>query len=161
MLLAMRRASSIVSTLAMSASAFVWRPNKLPDKVRTGAREVSKMTSKEALALRLPNGTRLGDASPDELEAEAARLATVAEAIKNGTLERAAILTEQAGLKPETVGTRFNIAAQDMIKRIDKNTSNISILMNDYNDLCIEVMTDVDKRARIGWNARCSVKRLA
>jgi len=39
---------------------------------------MSKMTLKEALALRLPNGTRLGDASPDELEAEAARLATVA-----------------------------------------------------------------------------------
>ena len=48
---------------------------------------MSKMTLKEALALRLPNGTRLGDASPDELEAEAARLATVAEAIKNGTPE--------------------------------------------------------------------------
>jgi hypothetical protein len=60
-------------------SAFVSRPNKLLDKVRrTGAREVSKMTLKEALALRLPNGTRLGHASPDELEAEAARLATVA-----------------------------------------------------------------------------------
>jgi hypothetical protein len=29
------------------------------------------MTLKEALALRLPNGMRLGDASPDELEAEA------------------------------------------------------------------------------------------
>src|SRR5215831_17816229 len=56
---------------------------------RTGAREVSKMTLKEALALRLPNGTRLGDASPDELKAEAARLAMVAEAIKNGTPERA------------------------------------------------------------------------
>jgi len=87
MLLATLRASSIVSTLAMSASAFVSRPNKLLDKMRTGAREVSKMTLKEALALRLPNGTRLGDASPDELKAEAARLATVAEAIKNGTPE--------------------------------------------------------------------------
>ena len=48
---------------------------------------MSKMTLKEALALRLPNGARLGDASPDELEAEAARLAMVAEAIKNGTPE--------------------------------------------------------------------------
>ena len=46
---------------------------------------MSKMTLKKALALRLPNGTRLGDASPHELEAEAARLETVAEAIKNGT----------------------------------------------------------------------------
>src|SRR5262252_8604930 len=88
MVLAMRLASSIVSTLAISASAFVSRPNKLLDKVRrTGAREVSKLTLKEALALRLPNGTRLGDASPDELKAEVARLAMVAEAIKNGTPE--------------------------------------------------------------------------
>jgi hypothetical protein len=46
---------------------------------------MSKMTLKEALALRLPNGTPLGDASPDELEAEAARLATVAKAIDDGT----------------------------------------------------------------------------
>jgi hypothetical protein len=46
-----------------------------------------KMTLKEALALRLPNGTPLGDASPEELEAEAARLATVAEAINDGTVE--------------------------------------------------------------------------
>jgi hypothetical protein len=29
-----------------------------------------------------------------------------------------------------------------MSKRIDNNTSNVSILMADYNDLCIEVMTD-------------------
>jgi hypothetical protein len=35
-----------------------------------------------------------------------------------------------------------------MVKRIDKNTSNVSILMSDYNDLCIEVMTDVEKRGR-------------
>ena len=48
---------------------------------------MSKMTLKEALALRLPNGMRLGDASPDELTAEAARLAMIAEAIKNGTPE--------------------------------------------------------------------------
>ena len=48
---------------------------------------MSKMSLKEALALRLPNGTRLGDASPNELEAEAARLAAVAEAIKDDTPE--------------------------------------------------------------------------
>ena len=46
-----------------------------------------KMTLKEALELRLPNGTRLGDASPDELDAEAARLATVAESLKEDTTE--------------------------------------------------------------------------
>jgi hypothetical protein len=34
------------------------------------------MTLKQALALRLPNGTPLGDASPEELEAEARRIAS-------------------------------------------------------------------------------------
>ena len=58
-------------------------------------------------------------------------------------LERAALVTEKAGLKPETVEARFKMAADDTMKRIDKNTSNISILMTDYKDLCIEVMTDV------------------
>jgi hypothetical protein len=70
-------------------------------------------------------------------------------------LERAATITEQAGLKPETVGARFKMAADDMIKRIDKNTSNVSILMSDYNDLCIEVMTDVEKRGRY-WTERAA-----
>src|SRR5262249_48252518 len=72
---------------------------------------------------------------------------------RDKALERAAMVTEKAGLKPETVGARFNLAVEDMIKRIDKNTSNISILMSDYNDLCIEVMTDVERRARY-WTER-------
>jgi hypothetical protein len=72
---------------------------------------------------------------------------------RDKALERAAVTTEQAGLKPETVGARFNMAVEDMIKRIDKNTSNASILMSDYNDLCIEVMTDVEKRGRY-WTER-------
>src|SRR5262245_7789328 len=73
--------------------------------------------------------------------------------LRDKALERAAIVSEQAGLKPETVGARFNMAVDDMSKRIDKNTSNISILMTDYNELCIEVMTDVEKRARY-WMER-------
>ena len=40
---------------------------------------MTKMTLKEALALRLPNGTPVGDASPNELEAEAGTAGTVAE----------------------------------------------------------------------------------
>jgi len=75
------------------------------------------------------------------------------EEFRDRALARAAMVTEQAGLKLETVGARFEMAAKDMIKRIDKNTSNISILMNDYNDLCIEVMTDPKKRARY-WMER-------
>jgi hypothetical protein len=57
---------------------------------------------------------------------------------RDKALEGAAIITEKAALKPETVGPRFNLVI-DMIKRIDKNTSNVSILMSDYDDLCIEV----------------------
>ena len=48
---------------------------------------MSKMTLKEALALPLPNGTPLGDASSDELKAEAARLAMVAKEIDDGTAD--------------------------------------------------------------------------
>ena len=54
-----------------------------------------------------------------------------------------------------------------MIKRrIDKNASNISILMVDYDERCIEAMTDPEKRARYFdtlWasyrdaNSRCDV----
>ena len=68
-------------------------------------------------------------------------------------LKRAAMVTEKAGLKPETVHARFQIAADDMMKRIDKNTSNVSILMTHYKEPCIEVMTDVEKRGRY-WMER-------
>jgi hypothetical protein len=57
---------------------------------------------------------------------------------RDKAIERAAVVTEQAGLKPETVVARFKMAIANMIKRIDKNTSKISILMSDYNDRCIE-----------------------
>jgi len=56
---------------------------------------MSKMTLKEALALPLPNGTPLGDASPDELKAEAARLAMVAKEIDDGTADTTAMRIER------------------------------------------------------------------
>ena len=77
------------------------------------------------------------------------------EEIRDNALERATIVTEKAGLKPETVGARFNIAVEEMSKRIDMNTSNISILMNDYRDLCTEVMNDPEKRGRY-WTERAA-----
>ena len=75
------------------------------------------------------------------------------EEVRDTLSSDAAILTEQAGLKAETVGARFNMAVEEMSKRIDMNTSNISVLMNDYRDLCQEVMTDPEKRGRY-WTER-------
>ena len=75
------------------------------------------------------------------------------EEFRDKALERAVIVTEKAGLNPETVGARFNVAVTEMTKRIDKNTSNISILMADYKDLCTEVMTNAEKRGRY-WMER-------
>ena len=77
------------------------------------------------------------------------------EEFRDTELERAAILTAKAGLKPETVGARFDIAVVDMVKRIGGDTSNNSILMADYNDLCIEVMTNVEKRGQY-WTERAA-----
>ncbi len=76
------------------------------------------------------------------------------EAFRDSALERATILTAN-GLKAETVGARFNMAVEEMSKRIDMNTSNISVLMNDYRDLCHEVMTDPEKRGRY-WTERAA-----
>jgi hypothetical protein len=47
------------------------------------------------------------------------------------------------------------MAVEEMSKRIDMNTSNISVLMNDYRDLCQEVMTDPEKRGRY-WTERAA-----
>jgi hypothetical protein len=70
-------------------------------------------------------------------------------------LNKAAIATKEAGLKEETVGARYNLAIKDMSERIGKNTSNISILMGDYDGRCIEAMTDVNKRIEF-WRQRLS-----
>ena len=47
-------------------------------------------------------------------------------------LEQALIATNEAGLKEETVAAHYRMALDEMSKRIDKNTSNISMLMADY-----------------------------
>ena len=75
------------------------------------------------------------------------------EKIRDKALERAVMVTAEAGPKPETVDARFNMAVKEMTKRIDMNTSNISVLINDYGDLCTEVMTDPEKRGDY-WTKR-------
>ncbi len=79
------------------------------------------------------------------------------EGFRDMALERAAVVTEQAGLKLETVAARFEMAVKDMTARIDKNTSNISILMTDYHDLCIKVMNEPEKRGQY-WIERGAKK---
>jgi hypothetical protein len=63
-------------------------------------------------------------------------------------LEHAALVTKEAGLKEETIAARYKLALADMESRIDRNTSNISILQADYDNLCVEVMNDPEKRGR-------------
>src|SRR5215467_952469 len=77
------------------------------------------MTLKEALALRLPNGTPLGDASPDKLEAEAARLATVADTRTKGKIEFRfhfnQLLPANSGLLRDLA---VQLAGHDMLKEL-------------------------------------------
>ena len=61
-------------------------------------------------------------------------------------LLKALFATKKAGMKDETVSARYQMALNEMSDRIGMNTSNISILMAKYNDVCIEAMTDVNKR---------------
>ena len=61
-------------------------------------------------------------------------------------LGKAVIATKKAGLKGETVTARYDMALQEMADRIGNNTSNLSILMADYDDRCIDAMTNVNKR---------------
>jgi hypothetical protein len=60
----------------------------------------------------------------------------------------AALQTELAGLKPETATARYKVALDDMSRRIDKNPTDVSILIADYDDLCNEAMFSPDKRGR-------------
>jgi hypothetical protein len=61
-------------------------------------------------------------------------------------LRKALIASRQAGLTDEIVVARYDMALQEMGDRIGNNTSNLSILMADYDDRCIDAMTDVNKR---------------
>ena len=60
----------------------------------------------------------------------------------------AALQAEMAGLKPETAAPRYKMALDDMSRRIDKNPTNISILIADYDNLCNEAMVFPEKRGR-------------
>lgn len=62
-------------------------------------------------------------------------------------------LSKQAGLHPKTVESRLSLEMKDQMKRINNNTSNISILMADYLDSCTEVASDPEKRAEL-WLKR-------
>jgi hypothetical protein len=125
-------------------------------KLRTGALGIGRTTA-VFLAAALNTSIALATSPRDPLAQEtvecAAYFAIMSVALKNFNnptgaktyndfrdklIGRAALLAEQAGLKPETVVARFKIAVQTMIKRIDKNMSNVSILISAYNDLCIE-----------------------
>jgi hypothetical protein len=75
-------------------------------------------------------------------------LAQQYEKVSAQALGHAGIVTKEAGLKEETVGARYKIAVDEMMSRIGQDTSNISILMADYDKLCIEVMNDPEKRGR-------------
>ena len=57
-------------------------------------------------------------------------------------------LSKEAGLKLETVQSRLSMEMKGQMARIDKNTSNISILMADYNEVCVEVASDPKKRVK-------------
>lgn len=55
---------------------------------------------------------------------------------------------EVAGLLKEVTPSRFEMEFVEMTKRIDSNTSNISILGNQYSSLCQNVMEHTDDRLR-------------
>jgi hypothetical protein len=65
---------------------------------------------------------------------------------RDDALGKALIATKKARLKGETVTARYDMALQEMADRIGNNTSNLSILMADYDDRCIDAMTNVNKR---------------
>jgi hypothetical protein len=75
--------------------------------------------------------------------------------ISDDALLKALLASEKAGLKSETVKARYEMAITSMVDRIDENTSNISILMADYHELCIEAMTDMEKRLQY-WTQKLS-----
>lgn len=55
---------------------------------------------------------------------------------------------EVAGLMKEVTASRFEMEFVEMTKRINSNTSNISILGNEYATPCQEVMEHSDDRLR-------------
>jgi hypothetical protein len=70
-------------------------------------------------------------------------------------LRKALVTTRKAGLKDETVVARYDMALQEMGDRIGNNKSNISILVADYDDRCIDAMTDTNKRIEY-WRQKLS-----
>jgi len=68
-------------------------------------------------------------------------------------LSHALVYAKEAGLMQETVGARFKMALENMMKRTGKQASNISILMADYKDLCLEATNNPTARIQY-WSGR-------
>lgn len=70
-------------------------------------------------------------------------------------LKKALIATKEAGLDEETVSVHYEMALKNMSDRIGNDTSNMSMLMVDYDERCIDAMTDVNKRIK-SWRQKRS-----
>ena len=75
------------------------------------------------------------------------------ELLMEHALQYAATAGEGIGLLPETAGSRFEIAVEEMQARIGGNTSNISILYTDHMAPCTAAMEDPEGRIAY-WMAK-------
>jgi hypothetical protein len=67
-------------------------------------------------------------------------------AASNGLFVWAYTLTKHSGLKLETVDATMKMEAQRMLRQIDHDMANASILVAEYGELCKEVEKEPEKR---------------
>jgi hypothetical protein len=67
-------------------------------------------------------------------------------------LKRAAIVAEQIGQKLDAVDARLKMSTDDMMKLIDNDFTNISILLNRYSEHCKIVAENFEARMQFWTN---------
>jgi hypothetical protein len=69
------------------------------------------------------------------------------EVISDEIMKRAATYTKEAGLRDETILARFKLAINGMMRDMEKDCGNVSIVMAQHNDACEVITKAPDKRA--------------
>lgn len=79
--------------------------------------------------------------------------------VGDAALANAIMVGESANLLLEVHEARLSMAIKDMAGRINNDTANISILMSQYSDLCVQAMEQIG--ARMDYWVDLEIKRQA
>ncbi len=87
------------------------------------------------------------------LNSEQQETAEAYQNVSGALIERADLITKEAGMLQATILARYEMAIRDMMAKIDNNFVNMSILVNEYAGACEFLTNNPEKRLEY-WTKR-------